>query len=352
LAGVLRAHYPRAVLYGVVAALALANTFNAGADIGAVCAGLRLIFRLPDAVTPWLVFPVAFGILALQFWGSYRLITTTFKWLALALFAFVAAGVLARPDWAAVARATFVPRVDPGNGHYVSTLVAIVGTALSPYLYFWQASQRVEEERCVGRRTLWRRKGATDGELKYAWWDVAAGMFFSCLILYFIVLSTASTLHATGRTTVGTAADAAAALRPAAGAMAEALFAVGFLGAGLLAVPVLTTGAAYAACDAMGWRAGLNYRPGEAPAFYAVIAAATLAGALVNLLPMSPMRTLFVAAVINGLLAAPVLALVVLAGRHPVAMKDRRNGWGLTLMGWVTVAAAALAAGAFLASLV
>jgi NRAMP (natural resistance-associated macrophage protein)-like metal ion transporter len=185
IAGVLRRHYPRTLLYAVVLGLMAANTLNAGADILAIAAGVNLLAPVPVTA---LIAPIALGLLVLQVGGSYRLIARTFKWLTLALFAYVASAFFARPDWGEALRGTFLPafRFDQT---FLATLVAILGTTISPYLFFWQASQEVEEEVSRGRRRLWQRKGATDGQLRYAFWDVTVGMFFSNLVMYFIILA-------------------------------------------------------------------------------------------------------------------------------------------------------------------
>ena len=358
LAGVLRHYYPRWVLFPVVFALLLANTFNAGADVGAIADGLGLLLPfIPPAVVKYLGVPVALGVLTLQIWGSYRLITNLFKWLTLTLFAFVVAGLLAKPEFRQVLVRTVVPtvRLDPV---YISTLVAMVGTALSPYLYFWQTSQRVEEEVCMGRRRLWQRKGATDGELKYAALDVNTGMTVACVVIYFIILATAATLHETAirrglpPPEINSARDAAAALEPLAGKLAGALFALGFIGAGLLAVPVLTTGSAYAVCDAFGWKSGLDQRVRSAPQFYAVIVLSTLAGMGMTFIGIHPMTALFWAAVANGLLAPPLLVLVMLVSRNRAVMGERTSTRWQSVLGWATTAVTFAAAVSFLVSLV
>ena len=358
LAGVLRHNYPKWVLFPVVFALLLANTFNAGADVGAIADGLGLLLPIiPPGVVRYLGVPVALGILTLQIWGSYRLITNLFKWLTLTLFAFVVAGVLAKPELREVLLRTVVPSVR-FDAVYISTLVAMVGTALSPYLYFWQTSQRVEEEVCMGRRRLWQRQGATEGELKYAAMDVNTGMTVACVVIYFIILATAATLHETAvrrglpPPEINSARDAAAALEPLAGKLAGALFALGFIGAGLLAVPVLTTGAAYAVCDAFGWKSGLDQRVRAAPQFYAVIVLSTLAGIAVTFLGIHPMTALFWAAVVNGLLAPPVLVLVMLISRNRAVMGERTSTRWQSILGWTTTAVTFAAAISFLVTLV
>ncbi|HEX8161630.1 MAG TPA: Nramp family divalent metal transporter [Pyrinomonadaceae bacterium] len=335
LAGVLRRHYPRRLLYFAVAGLVVANTFNAGADIGAVGAAINLLApRLPITL---LVAPVAAVILALQIWGSYRLVANVFKWLTLSLFAYIAAAFLSRPHWGEVLRATLVPHLST-DGKYVTTLVAILGTTISPYLFFWQASEEVEEEVSMGRTTLKERKGATREELQTAKWDTLGGMIFCNVVFYFVILAAASTLHATGKTDIQSATDAAKALEPLAGAAAKYLFAVGLIGAGFLAVPVLTGSSAYAVAETFGWKYGLDTKPGEAKQFYAIIAASTVAGTLLNFLGVNPIKALFWTAVINGVIAPPLLVVLMLVANNGKVMGKRTNGRAANVVGWLTCA--------------
>jgi NRAMP (natural resistance-associated macrophage protein)-like metal ion transporter len=334
IAGVLRDHYPRALLYAVVLGLMAANTINAGADILAVAAGVNLLVPVPVAAV---IVPVAVGIVALQVWGSDRLIARTFKWLTLSLFAYVASAFFARPDWGGVLRGTFLPALR-FDGTFLATLVAVLGTTISPYLFFWQANQEVEEEVSRGRRRLWQRKGATDGELRYAFWDVNVGMLFSNLVMYFIILATAATLHRAGRTDINSAADAAEALRPLAGDAATVLMALGLIGTGLLAVPILTGSAAYAVCEAFGWKCGLDARPGKAKEFYLVLTVSTLAGLLIEFVGISAMDALFWTAVINGFLAPPLLVVIMLIANREQVMGRRVNAWWENVLGWTTTA--------------
>ncbi len=340
LAGVLRQHYSRWLLYPVVLALVVANTINAGADLGAIAAGLNLLIPIPTQV---LVVPVTLGILAVQVWGSYRLIATVFKWITLVLFSYVAAGLLAKPDLREVLLATVVPSF-PRDGAFLSTLVAMIGTTLSPYLHFWQASQQVEEEVSKGRVHLWQRRGATKKEVAHAAIDVRAGMFFASLVMYFILLSTAATLFKAGQHEVATAADAAKALQPLAGDAATALFAIGMIGAGMLAVPVLTTGAAYALAEAAGWRYGLNEEPKDAKQFYATIAALTLVGMALNFAGINPIAALVWAAVINGLLAPVLLVVLLVVSNNRAVMGSRANGKRTNALGVLTALTATAAA--------
>jgi NRAMP (natural resistance-associated macrophage protein)-like metal ion transporter len=335
IAGVLRRHYPPSLLYAAVSALMLANTINAGADILAIAAGVNLLVPVPIAL---IMAPVALLILALQIFAHYRLIAKAFKWLTLSLFAYIGASFLARPDWRAVLSGTFVPSLQL-DGASLSIIVAVLGTTISPYLFFWQASQEVEEEIARGRTLRSQRIGASDTELKYAAWDVAIGMFFSNVVMYFIILATAATLHRTGQTQIDTATQAAEALRPLAGDGAYLLMAFGLIGTGLLAVPILTGSAAYAVCEAFGWRASLDDKPGRARKFYLVLIAATLGGLLIDYLGVSPMKALFWTAVLNGFLAPPLLVLIMLISSNRKVMGTRVNGPVLNIFGWLTALA-------------
>jgi NRAMP (natural resistance-associated macrophage protein)-like metal ion transporter len=332
LARVLRKHYSKALLYPVVAGLVIANTINAGTDIGAIAAAVNLLVPIP--ITAMIV-PISLIILVLQVWGSYRLIAKTFKWLTLALLAYVGSAFYARPDAREVLRGTFIPTFsfDP---EFLTNLVAILGTTISPYLYFWQASQEVEEEISMGRRTPIARRGATDQELKYAGWDVTTGMFFSNVVMYFIILATAATLFKAGKTDIQSATEAAQALRPLAGDAAYALLALGLIGAGFLAVPILTGSSAYAIAEALGWRYGLDEKPRRAKLFYAMIIVPTLIGMLINFVGINPISALFWTAVINGFLAPPILVVIMVIANNKKVMGERVNGWWVNLGGWVT----------------
>jgi NRAMP (natural resistance-associated macrophage protein)-like metal ion transporter len=204
IAEVIRRHYSRFLLYPVVLSLVVANTINAAADIGGIAAGINLLLPIPIL---WLVLPVGLSILTLQVWGSYRLIARTFKWLTLALFGYIGSDLLARPEWGKALRGTLLPTFSL-DSNFLAILVAILGTTISPYLFFWQANQEVEEEIARGRKKLWQRQGSTDAELKYAAWDVNTGMLLSNVVMYFIILATASTLHRAAKTEIETAAEA------------------------------------------------------------------------------------------------------------------------------------------------
>jgi NRAMP (natural resistance-associated macrophage protein)-like metal ion transporter len=330
LAGVLLHHYSRKVLYAAVLCLFIANTINAGTDIGAIAAAINLIVPLPITV---MIIPIAGIIVALQIWGSYRLIANVFKWLTLSLFTYIGAAFLAKPDLHAVLKATFIPELRFDHD-YLLTLVAILGTTISPYLFFWEASEEVEEEISEGRKTLRQRKGATDAELNKAKWDTIVGMFFCNIVFYFVILAAAATLHASGKTDIQSAVDAAQALRPLVGDAATYLFAVGIIGSGFLAVPVLTGSSAYAIAESFGWKYGLDTKPKQAKQFYAVIAISTFVGALINFIGINPIAALFWTAVINGVLAPPLLVIIMIVSNNKNIMGKRVNGRFTNFVGW------------------
>jgi NRAMP (natural resistance-associated macrophage protein)-like metal ion transporter len=346
LAGVIRQHYPRWVLYPAVIALVVANTVNVGADLGAVAAAINML--VPGLPIIPLIFPIAFAILAMVAFGSYRIIERIFRWLAFVLLAYIGAAVLARPDWGEVVRSTFVPQIqlDPA---FIAMLVAVPGTTISPYLFFWQTSHEVEEEVSIGRAALRQRRGATDRELGYAALDVNAGMAFSHVIMYAVILATASTLHISGQTNIGSATEAAQALRPLAGDLSTVLFAIGLIGGGVLAIPILSASAAYAVSEMFGWKLGLDRPPGRAKQFYAVIAAATLVGAGINYAGINPIDALFIAAVVNGLVAPLLLVLLMVVSNNRSIMGDRTNSSMANLFGWAAAGVMSLAALALIA---
>lgn len=334
LAGVLQRYYSRKLLYPVVIGLVVANTINAGADISAIAAAINMFVPIPISV---MVVPIAVAIVVLQVWGSYRLIMKVFKWLTLSLFAYVIAAFLAKPDWYEVARATFLPQITLSS-EYITTIVAILGTTISPYLFFWEASEEVEEEKSEGRTLLAERKGATDAEIKKEKIDTIVGMLFCNVVFYFVILAAGATLHVSGKTDIQSATDAAQALRPLAGNMATVLFAIGLIGAGLLAVPVLTGSAAYAVAETFGWPSGLDEKPRHAKKFYAVIAASTLIGVAIDFLGINPIKALFWTAVINGVVAPPLLVVVMLVANNKRVMGARTNGLFANIVGWLAAA--------------
>jgi NRAMP (natural resistance-associated macrophage protein)-like metal ion transporter len=343
LAAVLRRHYPRPLLYGACLVLLVANVFNIAADLGGMGEAAEMLTGVPR-----LLWVPLFGmvIVLVTVYSSYATFARGVKWLTAVLFAYIVAAILARPDWWAAARATFLPRFDLGP-QSLATLVAILGTTISPYLFFWQAAHEVEEEKAHGHHTLSQRRGATPHELADATLDVNTGMLFSILVMYFIMLATASTLHRAGHEHIETAREAAEALRPLAGDAAYLLYSLGLIGTGLLAIPVLAGSASYAVAEVFGWRAGLSLTPRQGRRFYLVLGGSVLLGVAISLFQGNPVRVLFLSAIVNGLLAPPLLALVMLVGGNRRIMGKHVNGVWLSVLGWLATVLMAAAAVAF-----
>jgi NRAMP (natural resistance-associated macrophage protein)-like metal ion transporter len=339
LGAAVRIYYPRWVLWGSCSILVVANVINIGADLGGMAEVTQLITGIRSSI--WI--PVyALFIIGLLFWASYKRISRVFKWLTLVLFAYVLASFYAHVDWRHALAVTFVPHLEWSRG-FLAVLVAILGTTISPYLFFWQAAEEVEEERAKGR-TLTHRKGATARELKSARADTLVGMFFSNLIMYFIILTTAATLHVHGETNITTARQAAEALRPLAGNGAYLLFTLGLIGTGMLGVPVLVGSSAYAVAEGARWRGSVADKPRSAPKFYAVMAVAMAVGLALNYFGFNAVRMLFWSAVINGLLAPPLILLVILLTSSHKVMGKRVNPPLLRYLGWATFAVMTAAA--------
>ncbi len=332
---VIKDHYPRWILYPALIGVLIGNTIEAGADIGGMSAALGVLIPVP---LPFIIVPITVLILVLQIWGSYELIRNIFRWLALTLLAYGGAAILAKPDLREVIRGTLIPTLR-FDAQFLSLLVAVIGTTLSAYLYTWQSNQEVEEEISMGRRRLSQRKGATRRELKETRMDVVSGMFFSNLVMYFIMLSTASTLYPAGKRDINTAAEAAEALKPLAGDAAGVLFALGVVGVGFLAVPIMTTGAAYDLAQVMGWKHSLHAKPSEAKEFYLAIVAFTFLGMGMNFLGFNPMKALVFSGVVQGFSTPPLLLLIMLMTNNRKIMGKQANGPGIKLLGWITTAA-------------
>lgn len=339
LIGNLKERFPRPVLVAFVALLFAANTINVGADLAAMADAAETFSSINSHL--WVIgFGAGIAWATIRF--RYRQIASVLKWLAAVLFAYVVAGIRLRPDWAAVAKAAVWPHWPRGSAEW-ATLVAILGTTISPYLFFWQASQEVEEERSAGKATVEARRGASARDILKRKVDVGVGTFFSNLVMFFVILTCALTLHLHGETRIATTREAADALRPIAGNLAALLYSVGILGVGLLAIPTLTGSAAYALAETFGWREGLDEHLREAPAFYGVVIVSTAAGVGIDFLDLQPVQTLYWAAVLNGLLAPFLLAGVLVVARDRRLMQGQpssRLGW------WVVAVTTALMAGA------
>jgi NRAMP (natural resistance-associated macrophage protein)-like metal ion transporter len=339
LAGVIRRRYSRWVLWTACSLLVIANVINIAADLGGMAEATALIIPVRAAI--WV--PVYVGaIITLLLWSSYRTMARVFKWLTLVLLAYVATAFVAHVDWATAIRMTLVPHVE-WSRDFFAVLVAVFGTTISPYLFFWQAAQEVEEERAMGRN-LDQRRGATLAELRACRTDVIAGMFASNLVMYFIILTTASTLHAAGLTNITTAEQAAQALRPLAGPGAAWLFTLGLIGTGMLAVPVLAGSCAYAVAEAAAWRGSLDRRPHRAKQFYIVLSSAMALGLGLNYAGFDAIKLLFTTAVINGVLAPPLILIVILLVRDRSVMGNAVSSRSLDVLGWITFVVMVVAA--------
>jgi NRAMP (natural resistance-associated macrophage protein)-like metal ion transporter len=347
LAGNLRQHCPPWLLTSVVMLLLVANAINIGADLGAMADASRLVLGGPQVLYVLLFASVC---IALQVFLQYARYVSVLKWLTLFLFAYVATLFMVKVSWAEVAERLVVPEVN-WDKDYLTTIVAVLGTTISPYLFFWQASQEAEDVRTLpDRQILKRAPEQGEGALNRIHLDTFIGMGFSNLIALAIMITAAATLHANDITNIQTSAQAAEALRPIAGSLAETIFALGVIGTGLLSVPVLAGSAAYAVGEARKWPTGLARQPMEAKAFYAVICIATFVGMIMNFTPVDPIRALYWSAVINGVVAVPVMAIMMWLAAAPKVMGEFAvTGW-VKALGWAATAVMAVAVLAMLAT--
>lgn len=351
LAGVIKQHYSRTVLVVVVLLVVVANTINIGADIAAVGEATSLVIPIPRAV---LVVATTTIVLSLEILITYETYAKFLKWLALALLAYPATTLMVKQDWGAILSATFVPHIEFTTS-FLFIITGVFGTSISPYMFFWQASEEVEEERAQaiplkrdGEPRLPRRF-MTDMRL-----DTTAGMVAAEGAQWFIIITTASVLYKNGATNIQTAADAARAIEPLvrtfpdAGAVAQTIFAVGIIGLGLLGIPVLAGAAAYALSEAFGWKEGLSRKWNEAPGFYGVIAGATLVGLSLNFVGINPMKALVFTAVFNGIAAVPLLFVIARINVNSAILGKEKGGMLSLVMVWLTFGVMGLSAAALL----
>jgi NRAMP (natural resistance-associated macrophage protein)-like metal ion transporter len=334
IAGNLRTSFPRSALYGLVGLLLIANTINLGADLGAMGAALKLLIG-----GPMLVYIVLFGIVSvlLEVFARYSRYVSILKWLSLSLFAYVATVLVVQVSWHDVVFG-LVPRITL-DGKYITMVVAILGTTISPYLFFWQANVEVEDEQeNPASKPLKDAPEQAPKEMERIRLDTYIGMGISNLVALFIIVATAATLHAHGVTDIQTSSQAAEALRPIAGKFAFAVFALGIIGTGALALPVLAGSAAYAVGEVFDWPVGLAREPLRAKAFYGTIAGATFVGGLLNFTPLDPIKALFWSAVINGVVAVPVMIAIMVMASRPAIMGEFVLPTGLKVMGWLATA--------------
>ena len=345
LAANIKAVFPRPVLFGIVGLLLMANTINVAADIAAMGEALRLLIGGSAHL-----YSVFFGLtcLGLQVYLRYETYVRYLKWLTLALLAYVAVVFTIHVPWGQVLDGALIPHLD-FNHDTISMIVAVFGTTISPYLFFWQAAQEVEDlkafsARSGGGKLLPHAESVARQHLRRIRWDTYLGMGFSNLIAFFIILGTAATLHAAGITHIETAGQAAEALRPIGGPATFLLFSLGIIGTGLLAVPVLAGSAAYAVAESFEWSSGLDTKVHEAREFYGIVAVATIGGVILNFTHLDPMQALVWSAEINGIIAIPIMAIMMcLAARHDImgqfVIRPRlaRLGWTATGVMAVTV---------------
>lgn len=347
LAGNLRQHASPWLLYAVVGLLLAANTINIGADLGAMAAALTLLVGGPSL--PYVGLFAVTSVL-LEVFVRYTRYVSVLKWLTLSLLTYVATVFVVDVSWGEVLRQLVLPEVS-WSGEMLTAVVAVLGTTISPYLFFWQAGEEVEAEReQPASHPLKVAPEQAPAELHRIRIDTYLGMGVSNLVALFIVITTAATLHSHGTTTIETSAQAAEALRPIAGRFAFTVFALGIIGTGLLALPVLAGSAAYAFGEARRWKVGLAQKPDRAPAFYITIAVATAVGALINLTPIDPVRALFWTAVINGVVAVPVMAAMLLLAARPAVMGEFTLRWPLRAVGWLATVVMAAATAAMVAT--
>ena len=333
LAATLKQKFPRWVLVIFAAALFAANTINVGADLAGMSDAAGMLTRFNSH---WFVvlFGIAIAYSTVHF--RYFQIAKTLKWLALFLFAYVITAFVIQPDWRAVLHDTFVPSWPKGHDAW-QNLVAILGTTISPYLFFWQASEEVEEEKAMGRRMLRQREGVTGKEINDRKLDVGTGTFFSNIVMYFIILTCALTLHAHGVRDVVTSKQAAEALKPLAGSLAYTLYTVGLIAVGFLAVPTLTGSSAYAFAETFHWREGLDLPFKSGHYFYGVVILSTLLGIGMDFAGINPIKALFWTAIINGLLAPLLLVGILIAAADRKLMKNQPSSWLSRIVVGITI---------------
>jgi NRAMP (natural resistance-associated macrophage protein)-like metal ion transporter len=342
IAGNIRAHYARWLLFTIVGLLLVANIINLGADLGAMAAALKLLIGGPAGLY---IAGFAIGCTCLEVFCGYERYVSILKWISFVLLAYVAVASVVHVPWMQVLRRTFVPNFSLSTD-YIVTVVAVLGTTITPYCFFWQSSQEAEDERVdPAAHPLLAAPQEAQAQIRRMRFDTYIGMGYSNVISFFIIVSTAATLNAHGITNIQTSAQAAEALRPIAGPFTFALFAVGIIGIGLLAVPVLAGSGAYALGEALGWPTGLDRKPLDAKGFYATIAGSTLIGIFINFVGLDPIKALFWSAVINGVVAVPLMVIIMLMAMRTDVMGRFVLPRALWTMGWLCTGTMAVAVG-------
>ncbi|MHC2288782.1 NRAMP (natural resistance-associated macrophage protein)-like metal ion transporter [Bradyrhizobium barranii subsp. barranii] len=336
IAGNVCRNFPAPVIWSMILLLFVANTINVAADLGAMGDALKLLIGGPGTL-----YVVVFGAVSViaQIFFKYEQYVSILKWLTLVLFAYVIALFLAKVPWGAALKGLLVPKIE-WSGPFLTTLVAILGTTISPYLFIWQSSQEAEEQRIdPDKKPLKQEPQKEKEEVKRIRIDTLVGMAVSNVIALAIIMTTAATLHASGKTDIESSAQAAEALRPVAGALAELIFALGIIGTGLLAIPVLAGSTAYAIGEGRKWPVGLSRKPKEAVAFYSVLALSVALGVGLNFTALDPIKALYWSAVINGVLAAPIMTVMMLLVRRKSVMGDLVVSGPVYWLGWIATIA-------------
>jgi len=340
LAAVIKERYNKKVLYGTLVLILIANTINIGADLGAMGAAAQLIIPLNF---PTLVILFTALILILEIFTTYRTYSKILKWLALALLSYVVSAFLVQEPWMTILRATFIPHIE-FNFAFLFIITGVIGTTISPYMFFWEASEEVEEERAKRLTHRDEKPTITKAFMKRLRLDNFFGMLSSQIATWCVIVVAATVLHGDGITNVGTAADAARAIEPLvhtfpyAGFLAKLIFAIGIIGLGLLAVPVLSASASYAISEALSWKEGLNLKLKRAHGFYGVITIATLIGLLINFIGINPIQALVFTAVLNGVIAVPLIFLIARIANNSEIMGEYRSGLLSNVLIWITFA--------------
>jgi NRAMP (natural resistance-associated macrophage protein)-like metal ion transporter len=334
LAGNIRTYFSRRVLYVCTILLFSANAFNIGADLGAMAKGAQLL--APHTNFALLVIIFALVSLVLQIYTPYERYAKYLKWLALVLLAYVASAILAHLNWSEIGRQAVVPHIGFSKDQ-ILLICAVLGTTISPYLFFWQTSQEIEEQVAMGKTSIESRRGATKKQIKKMRLDVWSGMLLSNVVMFFIIAACGGVLFKHGITNITSASQAAEALRPFAGNATYWLFAIGIIGTGFLAIPVLAGSSSYAIAESLGWRGGLNRKLKQAYAFYGVIILSMVVGLAINFIGIDPIKALIYSAVGNGLVAPVVLLLIILISRNKKIMGDWVNKLSTTVLGWAVV---------------
>ena len=330
LTNILRRHYSKKIVLSIVILLIIANVVNIGADLGAMAASLKLLSNV-DFYFAAVSF--ALLIILIEIFFRYHVYVKVLKWLTLSVFAYIFAGFMAHPNWLEVAKSAFVPKI-VWNENYIFALIAVFGTTITPYLFFWQTSEEVEENKLL--KLKWNRK-AVHSRVHEMRTDVGAGMILANIVFFFIILTTAQVLFKNGATNISSAEQAALALRPFAGNLAYLLFALGIIGTGLLAVPVLAGSGAYALCEVLKWHEGLELKFTRAKGFYLIIAFSIIVGLVINFIGIEPIKALYYSAYLNGIIALPLLIAIMIVGNNKRIMGKETHPTWVKIFGWAAV---------------